>query len=422
MSGPIQALETGNLDYDRGPDLDVDPADYYGIPPAEADNAATIGLTRGSGRELHRVSYLFLLVFGNDDSATGYGGMQLRAQTFIWLPQGNSPSTRLQRHIQNAAHRAAHLFDSSVETPAYGSNQWASGYLSGFDAWENAAEYANWEIEPVSRGEVHTAPGIVDWSTEIYLEVEGTEYARLSGVASGLAHPWSLQKVKEEGEDAVHIPPTKWEIGYQPSRDDYVVRPQGRTNAASRYVSGAGTGKTVYVNGLKIGGLGPKGRVWLNPEYHVGDGLEYQGNHSRQGLIKKSDEATPQALRRGGVLYQTGETEDAVYLRTKRALPDDYQPADPDTVPIDLEVQAGRPDRIRHLLTLDDPTDPLVVECREDREVIRHLGISRPPYRHSLTGAFRHPGFREIQLDDVEPTGGGGGQQHIDDYGKGGRA
>jgi hypothetical protein len=421
MSGPIQALETGDLQMATDSRIDVDPADYYGIPPAETDNAATIGLTRGSGRELHRVSYLFLLVFGNDDSATGYGGMQLRAQTFIWLPQGNSPSTRLQRQIQNAAHRAAHLFNSTVETPAYGATQWGSGYLDGFDPWENAAEYANWELEPVSRGEVHTAPGVIDWSTEIYLEVEGTDYANLSGVASGLTNPWSLDEVEEEGEDAIHIPPTKWEIGYQQSRDDYVVRPQGRTNAASRYVSGAGAGKTVYVNGLKIGGLGPKGRVWLNPEYHVGDGLEYRGNHSRRGLIEKSDDATPQALRRGGVLYQTGETEDAVYLLTKRALPDDYQAADPDNVPVDLEVQAGRPDRTLQLLTLDDPTDDLLVECREDREVIRHLGASDPDYRHSLTGAFRHPGFREVEIDDVEPTGGGG-QQHNDDYGEGGRA
>jgi hypothetical protein len=177
----------------------------------------------------------------------------------------------------------------------------------------------------------------------------------------------------------------------------------------------------VYVNGLKIGGLGPKGRVWLNPEYHVGDGLTYQGNHSRHGLIEKSTAATPQALRRGGVLYQTGETEDAIYLLTKRALPDDYQAADPDNVPVDLEVQAGRPGRTLQLLTLDDPTDPLVVECREDRKVVRHLGASDPDYRHSLTDAFRHPGFREVEIDDVEPTGGGG-QQHIDDYGEGGRA
>jgi hypothetical protein len=421
MGGPIQALETGNLDMGNDTGIDVDPEDYYGIPPAEADNAATVGLRRRAGRELHRVSYLFLLVFGADDSATGYGGMQLRAQTFIWLPHGNAPSTRLQRHIQNAAHRAAYQFDSSVETTAYGENHWASGYLSGFDPWENGYTYANWELEPVSRGEVHTAPGVVDWSTEIYLEVDKTDYADLSGVATGLTYPWTHNEVTEEGKEAVHIPPTKWEIGYQESRNDYVVRPQGRTNAASRYVSGAGAGKTVYVNGLKIGGLGPKGRVWLNPEYGRGDGLEYRGSHSRHGLIEKSTDATPQALRRGGVLYQTGETEDAVYLRTKRALPDDYQAADPDTVPVDLEVKAGRPGVTRHFLTLDDPSDALLVDCREDREVIRHLGRSNAPYQHPLSDAFRHPGFREIQLDDVEPTGGGG-QQHTDDYGDGGRA
>jgi hypothetical protein len=43
MSGPIQALETGNLEMSKDTGIDVDPADYYGIPPAEADNAATLG-------------------------------------------------------------------------------------------------------------------------------------------------------------------------------------------------------------------------------------------------------------------------------------------------------------------------------------------------------------------------------------------
>jgi hypothetical protein len=431
MSGQLLEQQVGQ------PNLSVDPVDYFGVDPDRAENSDRFGITPDPGRdqELYRVSYLFLLVFGNEESSTDYGGMQLRAETFLWLENGGVP-VRLQKIIQNAAHRAAYIYDSSIETPAYGANEWGPGYLSGFDPWENGYEYDNWEIEPVARGEVHTHPGVIDWSTEVYLEVDGTQYANLSGVASGLADPWTLTIREVAGRDAVHVPPTKWQIGWEQSRRDgdgeYYVRPEPYSQASERYREGAGAGKTVYINGQPIGGLegkGGKGRAWLAPEYGRGDPRFTKGGFgrywSRQGLLEGEDgEAPPvehyQALQSNAKLYQTGETEEAIYLRTRRALPDDWQATDPDEVPVHLEVQEGQPARTIYVLGLDDPDDALLIECREDREVIDHLGLSKPPYRHPISAAFRHPGFREVEPHHISGGGGRGadpGQSDLGDSG-----
>jgi hypothetical protein len=427
-------------------DLSVDAADYFGVLPEQTENADLFGLEpTDPSEDLYRVSYLFLSVFGNEDSPTDYGGMQLRAETTIYLDGDGSPPTRLTKIIQRTAHRAAHLFDSGIEEPEYGTGGrgWADptydapetgnkykkkggysgaggGYLTGFDPVENAYDYQNWEVEPISGQEARTQGtiGKINWTTEIYNEVEETRYAELAGKASGIANPWTLTTTTEEGQDAVNVPPHKWRVGYEPSREDYVLRPPGRTDAASRYVSGAGQGKTVYVNGEKVGGLGPKGRVWINPEYQIGDGLSYRGNYSREGLVQET-EATYQALRKGGVVYHVGETEEAVYLRTSRALPEGYRAADPDDVSPSLEVQDGRERRTIHLLGLIDPSDPLPVECWEDREVIDKLGKSDPRYRHSMSDEFRWPGYRDVRpvhiiQRDPDPDDG---QAGLDDFG-----
>jgi hypothetical protein len=192
------------------------------------------------------------------------------------------------------------------------------------------------------------------------------------------------------------VAPHKWEIGFEDNWGDYYLRPPGRTDAASRYVSGAGASKTVYLNGKKIGGIGPKGRVRLNPKYSTKDGKTYGDNWSRFGIIEETA-ATPQAIRKGGVAYLVGEDEGGIYLRTKRALPDGYRAVDPDEVSPDLEAQAGREGRTIHLLGLIDPDDPLPCECREDREIIDKMGKSDPTYRHAVGDLFRWPGYREIK-------------------------
>jgi len=380
---------------------------YFGAHPDDAENADIFGLVprADQDQELYRVSYLFLLVFGSDDEekemGTEYGGMQLRAETHLWLENGEVP-LRLQKLIQQAAHRAAHIYDSSVETPKYGATSWASGYLSGFDPWENGEDYDNWEVEPVARQEVHNPPGVIDWTTEIYLDVDGLDYANLSGLATGLANPWQATTTTEEGQAPVDVPGTKWVIGWEEGRDppEYYVRAQPGTAAGDRYRDGAGAGKTVYINEMPIGSLGPKGRVWLRDEYQRGDPRFSKGswgtNWSREGLVQESV-ATYQAIRKDGVLYQTGETEGAVYLVTARAKPDDWREVDPDEVPVDLEVRDGGDDREITVLGLDQPGTPMKVAAREDREVIKHMGESSPPYTHVVRDFFRLPDFRMVE-------------------------
>lgn len=411
----------------EAPDLGVSLEEYFGAHPDEARNTEYFGVTRDPRKEqeLYRVSYLFLLVFGSNDQDkimdNEYGGMQLRAECFLWAEDGQIP-IRMQKIVQNVAHRAAHCFNSSVAHRGYAMGP---GYLEGFDPWEAGAEYDNWEIEPVGRSEVHNPPGVIDWTTEIYLDVDTQklEYAQLSGVGSGLASPYQTRQVSEPGEPAVDIPSTKWHIGFEDAWGDYYARPEPGTKASSRYLEdGAGGGKEVLVNGLKVGSLGPKGRVRINPEYQRGDGFTHGDNHSRAGLIAKSDDATPQALRKGGRLYQTGETENEVHLVTARAKPEGWSSADPDQVPVDLEASSGREAREFAVMSVQEPDEPILIDCRQDREVIKHLGYSDGDWTVSVGGEFRHPSFREVRphhIDRDEPDRDDG-QAGLDSYGGGG--
>ena len=390
-------------------DLSVPVEGYFGAHPDEARNAHVFGLVpkKGENQQLYRVSYLFLLVFNSNHAdktkATEYGGMQLRAETHLWLDDGEVP-VRLQKLVQEAAHRAAYLFDSSIETTRYGANDYADGYLSGFDPWENGQQYDNWEVEPVARQEVHNPPGVIDWSTEIYLDVDGLDYANLSGAATGLANPWNSRTESEPGRQPVDIPPSQWTIGWEGSRrggdGEYYVRPQPGKAASDRYRDGAGAGKTVYINEKPIGSLDNKGRVWLSPEYGRGNPNKTSGAFgtywSREGLVDTTA-ATYQAIRRGGALYQTGETEDGVYLVTARNKPENWQGVDADDVPVDLVARDGRDAREVVVFSLDESGMPMRVTCRQDREVIDHLGLSRPPYQHLVDGDFRLPDFRMVQ-------------------------
>lgn len=394
-------------------DLSVDPEEYYGAPLHRYQTDLSVfGIEPGANTEMYRVSYLFLLLFEtNADSKEGeseYGGMQLRARTHLHLEDGAVP-TKLQRHIQRAAHRGAKMYDTAVETPVY------DGYLTGFGGdsgralFETGDEYQNWEVEPISGQEAEgVTPGKIDWHTEIYLDAEGTDYAELSGIASGVANPYQTVEHTEEGREATHIPPFRWEIDHYPeSRPGYYeIRPPARKAARERYREGAGAGKAVYINGEKIGELDNAGRVWLNKKYGRGDGKTWGDSYSRYGLVEET-EATYQALRDGGTLYMTGETETAVYLATSRAKPEEWTGIDPDSVPPNLTVREGRERRTVLLLSLTDPNDAVTVECRQDREVDKHLGYSDAVYRHEVAGLFRWPGFRPVeewgQIHDHDP-------------------
>jgi hypothetical protein len=376
-------------------DLSTTESGYFGRSLAEFHNAGLFGLEPSPSTEMYRVSYVYQMVFSTNPeqnpAGAEYGGIQLRARTHLHLENGAVP-TKLQRHIQRAAHRGAYIFDSSLQKPVY------AGYLSGFKAGE-ADDYQNWEVEPISGTEASgVMPGKIDWFTEIYLDAESTPWAELSGLAAGVADPYDVTIHVEEGSDATHIPPFAWEIDYYPeSRPDYYeIRPPGYEAARERYREGAGAGKTVYINGEKIGELDNAGRVWLNKEYGRGDGKTWGDSYSRYGLVEDTA-ATYQALRNGGTLYMTGETENAVYLATARAKPDGWTGIDPDEVPTDLTVREGRESREIILLSVDDPDDPIPVECRADKEVIKHLGYSDPTYTHGIAEMWGWPGFRPVE-------------------------
>lgn len=421
----------------NSPDLSVREPEYFGVDPDHAANAHTHGLRPhpDQDQQLYRVGYLFLLVFGSDDDdkqlSSEYGGMQLRAETFIWAENGQIPVV-LQRQIQRTAHKAAYIFDSDIETAQYGANSFADGYLSGFDPWENGHEYANWEVEPVARGEQHNPPGVIDWSTEIYLDVKGLKYANLSGAAAGISNPWRHETQRIEGQEAIHVAPHVWKLDTYDSRPGYYeLRPPAGTDARERYREGAGNGKMVYINGKYVGQMDDKGRAWLKKEYSTGKGWKYGSDPakwSRKGLVEASQDpdadvegATWQALRKGGSLYLTGETEEGVYLSTVQHAPDGWEAGDPDSVPTDLEVQEGKPGGTRHMIYLDEPGAPLPVECRDDREVIKHLGLSNPPYRHHISEMFRWPEFRPVERYGIVYDPGeqrDETQTALDDYGE----
>jgi hypothetical protein len=392
------------------PDRSFDEQTYFGAPIDNIDNADTFGLVPEPDTDLYRISYLYLMVFGNDSEAesiqsggqqyqidtdnSDYGGIQVRGQTYLHLREGAVP-TRLQRVIQHAAHRGANLFDTGVQESIY------SGYLTGFNAVENAGEYRNWEVEPVARREARGAtPGKIEWTTEIYLEAneaDPDEYAALSGVGSGIADPWSLREHHEAGEPPVSAQQEIWKLGEQgfnQAKNAYQVSPPGGTQARQR--SRNLHRKTVYINGLPVGSLDKRGRTWLKKEYSDRFGLTYRGDHSRESLLENTV-ATHQALRVGGNLYKVDESPEAVYLVTARAKPDDFNPVDPEDIDPEREVQPGTPERTYKILAVQQPEESTRIECRQDQQIIRHLGYSTPIYDHEIQNMWAWPGFRPVE-------------------------
>jgi len=385
------------------PDLTVDPEDYFGRDPSQLRNADVFGLEPEPGKDLYRVQYLYLLVFGNERSSTDYGGIQVRASTHLYLEDGMPPTRKFQKVMQRAAHRGAFLFDSSLEESIYGGGggAWSDGggYLSGFTPVENAHDYRNWEVEPVGTAEGKPAgaqPGVIRWTTEVYLECEGTNYADLSGVGQGICDPYSLVQHEEPPSEGVEAQQEWWEVTFNDSRDSYDIHPPGRT--ASKDRAKELHSKNVCLNGLKIGTITTDGRVWLKKEYANGD--TYRGDHSKQSVTSKTA-AKAQSIRgtteNPGKIAKIDESPSAIHLATAQARPDDFDPVDPDEVDPDREVVPGAPGGTVFLLSLpDDPDDPTRQECRQDQEMIDHLGYSDPPYEHTYAEMWKWPGFRNV--------------------------
>jgi len=369
-------------------DLSVSERDYFGGRLRDMDNLYQWNLRDGDG-PLTRTSYVYQAVYqigsGKDKE---YGGIQLRARVHTY----GTPSDRLEKWLATAAHRAAYMYDSGIETPGYAppgggvrGTDGGDGYLSGFNAVEN---YRNWEQEQVAPHEMNTSPGVVDWSTEVYTD-DSFNDADLSGIAQGLAYPWTVEYDSEPGEPPVSVAPHEWGLTWNKSRQQYDVHPPGRREARKRYQpGGAAHDKTVYINEKPIGKLDDEGRTWLKPEY-AGNPNTTSGAFgtywSREGLVDQTG-ATYQALRDEGNLYLTGETDEGIYLVTAAEKPPGYESVDPDSVSPTVVVREGRDGYERQYLRLRDlqGDEPLRCECRRDDKLIKHLGRSNPTYTHLL--------------------------------------
>jgi len=370
-------------------DLSVSESDYFGWNLRELGNRSAWPFFPGDG-PLTRTSYVYQAIYQiGSGKNKEYGGIQIRARLHTY----GEPPNRLRRWLERTAHRAAYMFDSGIQTPGYAppggkvrGTQGGDGYLSGFNAVES---YQNYEQERIAEGEMNTRPGVIDWSTEVYVDTNFKE-AELSGIAQGISYPYEVTHRSSGGSPAVNVAPHKWEITWNPSKDggNYDVHPPGGKKARQRYQpGGAAHDKTVYINNKPIGKLDAEGRTWLKPEYSRGNGHTTSGAFgtywSREGLVAETG-ATYQALRKGGVLYFTGETENAIHLVTAAEKPPGYEAGDPDSVSIDMEVSPGSDPVDVYLLTLQDADESLRVECRRDDKKIKHLGRSNPHYTHLL--------------------------------------
>lgn len=397
LSGTGQGFETRRTTVD----LSVEPADYFGRPVRQLSNADLFGLRPAPEKDLYRVQYLFLMVFGNSDSPTDYGGIQVRAKTYLYLEDG-TVNLKMQKIMQRAAHRGAYLFDSPLEHPTYGGGggNWgdSGGYLDGFEPVEMGGEYRNWEVEPVGSAEgkpTGAQPGRIDWTTEIYLEVnDAGEYANLSGVAQGVSNPYRVKEHYEPPTQPVEAQQEWWEVTFNDAKGSYDIHPPGRS--ASKARAKRLHEKSVYLNGLKIGSVTVDGRVWLKKQYQ--NGLTYRGDNSKESVVERT-EAAPQSIRgtseNPGKLAKIDESPRAVHLATAGAR-EDFDPVDPDEVDPDRLIIEGDEGGSVYLLTLPDLDDPTTQECRQDDQLIRHLGYSEPRYSHNFAETWNWPGFRSI--------------------------
>lgn len=358
----------------NAPNLRVDLGNYLQAPPGKIFNLEDYGIQQDGGT-VYRHSYHYHVAYPinapGQQSETGV--IELRSR--IWLRKTEVPAD-LRQAVEHAAHRAAEVFDSSIETGDY------SGYLTGFDiqAIEGSPVIRqDWEGPEPNAGP-NAQVGKVDWNVEIMDHNDN-----LRGIAQGVANIWSLGKRDIPGREARHSTPHKWRIYKRDSDGRYQISPPSRTDAMARYrPGGAGAGKTVRINGKKVGSLGQRGRVFITPSYESGNDT-HGDQYSRQGVINQTG-ATPQAFRDGGVLYMTGETRHEVHLSTAAEKPDGYRAAEADQVSPDLEIEPGaEPTTILELHPRSGAGEPTIIQGRRDEQITNALGYSSPPWAHRVT-------------------------------------
>lgn len=379
--GPAESRQTGLFDYgaeDSQPAglLSMEPETYLGRPLGdyERESLRKWGLDPDGG-PLTRHSYLYSVDYpintgGPRGKGSEWGKIEIRARVWTYstaLPEG------LKAVVKQTAHRAATCFNSTKVTADY------AGYLDGFNpqnaggGWEDPT--TSWEGEVVGgAGALDAQAGRVDWNVEVY-----DEGGRLSGVAQGLAHPWSTETTVEEKEP----PREEFRILYQEARDEYEIR--AAPGPQQRRAETVLPGKSVYINDKPIGTWRKaRGSAALKKDYTRPPTLNGRKVYDRERLVEDT-EATYQALSgtkaHPGKLYKVEETEKAVYLVTARRRPDEWDPVDPENIDPDADTER----RTTHRLVLRTESAASALSCRRDEQVIRLLGLSVPPWNANVS-------------------------------------
>ena len=216
------------------------------------------------------------------------------------------PTKELKDFIREHANpRLQYIYDSGPY----------EGFMTGFNFGRHTS---NIEDDEIAQDEAANL-GIP------HFEVLIMQNGGVAGQATGFFDPFALRERRR-------VRPTPgqevWNLSFNTSRQSYQCAPDGYTGASKR--SKQIRGKTVHVNGERVGDVTQDGRFWIKKEYDNPSQI-YRGKRSRKFLVENTD-ATYSAIRAGGNLYKTRETDEAVYFVTAAAKPDDFDAVDPDDV------------------------------------------------------------------------------------------
>jgi hypothetical protein len=351
----------------------VESSGYFGstVEAIETKDLLKYDLSPKSGGDLHRHSYLYQVVYKISENE--YGGIQIRGRT--WTYAANLRED-MRSVLRQTAHRAAHCFNSGIQTSAYARGP---GYLDGFAGWETTdpQDSSAIEHEPVRGSDPAAQAGKVDWNVEVYVDDSFAE-PDLSGIAQGIADPWTTETTKKREEP----PRETYKLRYLESRDEYEIQTRTGTRARGKNVL---AGKTTYVNDKPVGVWKEnRGRQSIKADYTRAPTLEGRQLYDRERLIEETA-ATPQAIRDGGNLYKVEETEGAIYFVTAARKPDEWDPTPSEDIPEDMGVTTETTTRLK----LRTESEASAITCRRDETIIRHLGESLPEWTNRVTREWR---------------------------------
>lgn len=287
----------------EAPDINNNLLDQYGLEPRwlgkqpyELDDVDDLTFWR------YQFDRIYFYVRSDDDAGSELQPVEFR--TFIYTV--GKPTGGIRDFIKDHANpRLQYIYDSGPY----------EGYMTGFNFPFHSS---NIEDDEVAADEASNL-GIPQF------EVLVSENSRVRGQATGFFDPFGIKQKRR-------VKPTAgqevWNLSYNNSRESYQVTapPRSRSSQRAKQISG----KAAYVNGKRVGDVTSDGRVWIKKSYQSND-QRYRGMVSREFLVNNTD-ATYSAIRDGGNLYKTRETDSSIYFVTAKAKPADFNPVDADEI------------------------------------------------------------------------------------------